>query len=193
MKRQISKMSTAALAVVLLLVPAAFGDEKPQSDNYSAVWVVTGGSAGGSSVSINIHINRYNTEQDIKTYADILSTNGPAGLRRALEKEDVGQFSPVGRVGTPLAIARKLNKGDKTIIRVVTLRNISFQELRNAGRSVDYPYTMLELVLDKNGKGTGTAVGAAKVQFNKKKNIYEIESFRHGAEYNKLLNVRTMN
>jgi len=193
MKIQISRTSTAALAIGFLLIPAAFTEEKPKPDSYSAVWVVTGGTAGGSSVSINIHIDRYNTDQDIRTYADILSTNGPAGLRRALEKEDVGQFSPVGRVGTPLSIARKLKKGDKTIIRVVTLRNLSFAELRNSGRSVDYPYTMLELVLGKDGKGTGTAIGAAKIRFDRKKNIYEIESFRHGADYNKLLNVRVEN
>ncbi len=54
----------------------------------------------------------------------------------------------------------------------------------------DYPYTMVEMTLDKNGKGAGTAIGAASIRFNKKKNIYEIESFRHGADYNKLLNVR---
>jgi hypothetical protein len=82
--------------------------------------------------------------------------------------------------------------GDKTIIRVVRARNMSFAELRNSGRSVDYPYTMLEFELDKSGTGTGTAIGAAKVRFDKKKNRYEIESFKHGAAYNKLLNVRTM-
>ena len=69
---------------------------------------------------------------------------------------------------------------------------MSFAELRNSGRSVDYPYTMLELVLDKEGKGTGTAIGAAKIRFDKKKGRYEIESFGHGADYNKLLNVQTM-
>ncbi len=76
------------------------------------------------------------------------------------------------------------------MVRVLTLRDITFQELRNNGRSVDYPYTMLELRLDKNGNGTGAAIRAAKISFNKKKNNYEIESFGHGEAYNKLLNVR---
>jgi hypothetical protein len=182
----------AALAAGLLLVPAGFGQDKPKSDNYTAVWVVTGGGAGGSSVSINVHVDRYNTDEEIKSYAELLMKSGPDGLRRALEKEDVGQYSPVGRVGTPLAIARRLAKGEKTVIRMLTIRNQSFAELRNSGRSVDYPYTMLDLVLDKDGKGSGTAIGAAKIRFDKKKNRYEIESFQHGAAYNKLLNVQVV-
>ena len=175
-----------------LLPGAAFGQGEPVPEHYSAVWAVTGGSAGGTTVPIDIRISRYNKNDEIIQYATLLANSGPAGLRSALEKEDVGQFSPVGKVGTPLAVARKLVNGDKTEIRVVTLRFMSFAELRNGGRSVDYPYTMLDLVVDKDGKGTGTAIGAAKIRFDKKKNIYEIESFRHGADYNKLLNVRLM-
>jgi hypothetical protein len=30
------------------------------------------------------------------------------------------------------------------------------------------------------GKGSGTAIGAAKIRFDMKKNIYEIETFGHG-------------
>jgi hypothetical protein len=115
-----------------------------------------------------------------------------SALRGRLEKEEVGQLSPVGSVGTPIAVARRLRNGDKTIIRVVTTRHRSFAELRNSGRSVDYPYAMLELVPDKEGKGTGPAIGAAKIRFDKKKNRYEVESFGQGANYNRLLNVRTM-
>lgn len=192
MSKQLKVIVGTALATGLLLNPKAFGQEKPKPDHYSAVWAIVGGGAGGSTVSIDIRINRYNTEEDIKNYAELLKDSGPQALRRKLEKEDVGQLSPVGSVGAPIAIARRLESGDKTTIRVLTARNMSFAELRNSGRSVDYPYTMLEFVIDKNGTGTGTAIGAAKVRFDKKKNQYEIESFKHGATYNKLLNVRTM-
>lgn len=192
MRKQMTSIGAAVLTAGLLTVPIALGQEKPEPDHYSAVWAVVGGGAGGSTVSIDIRINKYNTAEDIKHYAEILKNSGPDALRRRLEDEDVGQFSPVGSVGTPIAIARRLGNGDKTIIRVVTARNMSFAELRNSSRSVDYPYTMLEFVLDKDGKGTGTAIGAAKIRFDKKQNRYEIESFRHGTAYNKLLNVRTM-
>jgi len=181
-----------ALSVALLMCSTALAEEKSGTDHYSGVWAVVGGGAGGSTVSFDLRVNKYNTDDDIKNYAALLADNGPDALRRALEKQDVGQLSPTGRVGTQIAIARKLRRGDKTIVRVVTARNLSFVELRYSGRSVDYPYTILELVLDKNGKGSGTAIAAAKIRFNKKKNTYEIESLQHGTAYNKLLGVQLM-
>jgi hypothetical protein len=189
MKRRITRIGVAALAAGLLLLPLALGQDKPKPEQYSAVWVVTGGGAGGSTVSMDIRISKYNTEQDIKKFADLLKEGGPDRLRGALEKEDVGQISATGRVGVPIALARKIVKGNKTIVRVLTARTLSFIELRYSGRSVDYPYTLLQLNLDEKGKGTGTAIGAAKIRFNKKKNVYEIESYQHGTAYNKLANV----
>jgi hypothetical protein len=188
MLERLTPVTAAALLAGLL----AFGQEVPKPEHYAATWAVTGGSAGGTTVQIDVRINKFNTDAEINEYAALVASKGPEGLRRALEKQDVGQFSPVGKVGTPLAIARKLVQGDQTIVRVLTIRPISFTELRNGTRSVDYPYTMLEMVLDKDGKGTGTAIGAAKISFNKKKKIHEIESFQHGAAYNKLLNVRLL-
>ena len=185
-------IGAAALAAGSLLVPMAVAQDKPEPEHYSAVWAVVGGGAGGSTTSIDIRINRYNTSEDIMRYAELLKNSGQDSLRRKLEDEDVGQLSPVGSVGTPIAIARKLRHGDKTIIRVLTARYMSFAELRNSGRSVDYPFTMLEFKLDKTGKGAGTVIRAAKIRFDKKKNQYEIESLGHGTAYNKLLNVRTM-
>jgi hypothetical protein len=190
MRRKVIRRSLVWLAGGLLSVGAFGQNGEPGSEQYSATWIVTGGSAGGTSVPIDIHITRYNTNAEIEEYASLLAKSGPAALRSALEKQDVGQFSPVGKVGTPLCVARKLTDGNTTEIRVLTLRNISFHELRNNGRSVDYPYTMLDMKLDKDGNGTGAAIRAAKISFNKKKGNYEIESFGHGEAYNKLANVR---
>ena len=190
MTRQMIRFVAAAVASGWLLIPAVFAQEKPKPEQYSFVWMLTGGAGGGSSMSLDLHINKYNTEDDIKKFADTLVEGGPDRLRRALEKEDVGQLSPTGRVGTPVAIARKLVKANKTIIRAVTARNLPFLELRYSGRSVDYPFTIIELDLNEKGEGTGTAIAAAKITFNKKKNLYEIESYQHGTAYNKLMNVR---
>jgi len=180
----------AVLAVGLILYSAAFGEDKPKPEQFSAVWAVVGGSAGGKTVPIDIRINRYATDEEIKNFADILVEGGQGRLREALEKEDVGQLSATGQVGIPIAIARKSVQGDKTIIRIVTARTLSFAELRYSGRSVDYPFTILQLEVDREGKGAGTAIGAASIKFNKKKNTYVVESFQHGTAYNKLINVK---
>jgi hypothetical protein len=193
MKRQMTRMAVAALAAGIMLFPKSFGQEKPKSDRYSAVWAVAGGSVGGATVSIDIRIDKYNTDEDIKKYAALLVESGTDRLRKELEKVDIGQLSPVGRLGVPIAIARKLAAGKKTIIRIVTARDLGFIELRYSGRSIDYPYTILQLEIDANGNGTGTAIAAAKIRFNKKKKTYEIESYEHGTAYNRLLNVQRLN
>jgi hypothetical protein len=190
MRKQVNCIALAALAAGLLLLPALSGQNK--SEQYSGVLQMTGGAAGGASRSIDIWINKYNTDEDIKGYATLLVEGGPDKLRRALEKEDVGQIAPVGRTGIALAVARKFVNGNKTIIRVVTARDMSFLELRYNGRSTDYPYTIVQLELDQNGKGTGSLIAAAKISFNKKKNTYEIESYQHGTAYNRIANVRRM-
>lgn len=192
MTKQFTRIALFAVAAGLLLLPASSGQEKPKPEHYAATWAVVGGTAGGSTVQLDIRINRYNTDEDIMKFAELLKEGGPDALRRALEKEDVGQLSPTMRVGTPIAVARKLQSGNKTIVRVVTARNLPFLELRYSGRSVDYPFTIIQLDLDEKGKGTGTGIAAAKIRFNKKKNTYEIESLQHGTAYNKLLNVYRM-
>ena len=189
---RLMRIAVAALASGLLLFPTAFGQEVPAPEHYSAVWAVVGGTAGGGTVPINIVVNRYNTDADIENLAAVLKDAGPDALRRALEKENVGQLSPAGRVGVPIAIARKLTDGNKTVIRIVTARNLSFVELRYSGRSVDYPFTILQLELDETGKGTGTAIAFAKIRFNKKANTYEIQSLEQGTAVNRLLNVQVM-
>ena len=99
-------------------------------------------------------------------FAALLKEKDQNALRRALEDEDVGQISPTGRVGTPIAIARKLKSGNQTIVRAITARNLPFLELRYDGRSTDDPFTIVQLDLNEQGKGTGTGIAAASSRFN---------------------------
>lgn len=190
MRKEVVGLTVAVLAAGLLLITPTIAQDK--TERYTGVLQIVGGTGGGSSVSLDIWINKYNTDAEIKAYADILVEGGPDKLLRALEKEDVGQIAPTARTGLPLAIARKFANGDKTIIRVVTTRDPSFLELRYNGRSRDYPYTILQMELDQSGKGIGSVIGAAKIRFDKKKNTYEIESYQHGTANNRLVNVRRL-
>jgi len=189
-----SRIACVAIAAVAagLLVLTAFSKDERQYEQYSAVWARTGSPAGGATVLVDIRIDKYTTDDEMKGYATLLVEGGEDKLVRALEKLDVGQISPSGRLGIPLAIARKFINGDKTIIRLATTRDMGFLELRRSGRSVDYPYTIIQLELDQKGNGMGSAICAAKVKFNKKNQTYEIESLQHGSDYNKIMNVRKL-
>jgi hypothetical protein len=56
-------------------------------------------------------------------------------------------------------------------------RYMSFAEVRNQPRTVDYPFTLIEIHLDKEGKGQGKMAYATKITFDKKKNTVELENY----------------
>jgi len=50
-------------------------------------------------------------------------------------------------------------------------------EARNQPRTMDYPFTLIEIHLDKDGKGEGKASVATKISFDKDKNQLELENY----------------
>ena len=72
-------------------------------------------------------------------------------------------------------------------MRAVIDRPIQMFEVMRSLRSEDYPYGMVELVLDDKGKGEGSLIAAAKIEFNKEGAV-EIENL--GTRPFRLMNVR---
>ena len=56
-------------------------------------------------------------------------------------------------------------------------RYMTFQEVRNQARTVDYPFTLIEIHLNKDGEGQGKLAYATKISFDKKKNTVELENY----------------
>ena len=54
---------------------------------------------------------------------------------------------------------------------------MSFWELYNRPRSVDYEFTVAEIRLGPDGKGTGELVPAAKITWNQDRHTFEVENF----------------
>jgi hypothetical protein len=52
-------------------------------------------------------------------------------------------------------------------IVLATDRYVSMWEARNNPRTMDYPFTLLEIRLDKNGEGVGKASIATKISFDR--------------------------
>jgi hypothetical protein len=188
MKVKLSRIPLFVLVIFASFSLAASAQEKMAPEAYTGVAIGTGGTVGGRSVSFDFRITSYSTDQEVQNFAQLVKEKGRDALRSALEKEDKGRINLVGTTGNRIAVARKRQQGEKTIITIVTARQMSFGELYNSGRSVDYPFGFLQLTLDATGKGTGQIMAAAKIRFNKKSGQYEIESF--GNQYIKATNVR---
>jgi hypothetical protein len=56
-------------------------------------------------------------------------------------------------------------------------RYMSFLEIRNRPRTYDYPFTIIEIHLKRDGEGQGTMAYATKINFDKKKNQVELENY----------------
>ncbi len=188
MKMQVSRITVLIVAVLVSFSYATFGQEKPVPDAYTGVAIGTGGSVGGKTLLFDFRITSYTTDEEVQKFAQLLKEKGTDALRGALEKEDKGRINIVGTTGTQIAVARKRQQGANTIITIVTARSMSFRELYNSGRSVDYPFGYLQVTLNEKGEGTGQIMAAAKIKFDKKKGQYVIESF--GNQYIKATNVR---
>jgi hypothetical protein len=98
------------------------------------------------------------------------------GLLKAVGKDKRGRM----QIGSGLS--RDINEvwvaateeGRK--ITVLSERWIGFGELRRGARSVDYPFTYIELYVEDDGKVEGSLIPAARVRFKRDKTI-EIENF----------------
>jgi len=188
MNIKLRRMLLLVLAVVVSLSPVVSAQEKMAPEAYTGVAIGTGGAFAGRSVSFDFRITSYTTDEELASFAQLVKDKGQDALTDTLWKQDKGRINLVGTTGNDIAVARKRQVGDKTIITIVTVRKMSFGELYNSGLSTDYPFGYLQVTLDATGKGTGQIMAAAKISFNKKSGQYEIESF--GNQYIKATNVR---
>ena len=165
-------------AVATLLVQSAESekDKKKKGETYTATAMVTSGAAGGSMVSLTIYINSYTSDEEVLQLAQTLKDKGPDALAKALDKTERGRLAPVGRVGNDINVSRTFQTEKGRVIRLLMNRPIGFVELRRSGRSTDYEFSLIELLVDEKGKGEGVALAAAKIKFNKE-NQLEVENY----------------
>lgn len=130
--------------------------------------------------SIDIVIERWSTEEEVQKLQGVLVEKGGDNLLPTLQKikPRCGYARTSNSLGWDLQFARETAMSDGTRKIVVgTDRPMSMWELRNAGRSTDYEFSLAEIRLPADGKGQGKAIPRAKLSFNKDKNTLEIENY----------------
>jgi hypothetical protein len=121
------------------------------------------GRTGASQVDINI--DRWSSDAEHETLMAVFKKDGPEALLSALQKA-----RPVGTIRTPDSLAYDLHyarqvpadEGGRRIV-LATDRPIGFWEAANRPRSIDYPFTVVELQVDRNGEGVGKLSVATKL------------------------------
>ncbi len=147
-------------------------------EEYTGTIIGVGGLMGGVSRPFTLTIEGYTSASDASRYLQILETQGQDGLQKAISKEKLGYFAVSGQIGRNLNCVRETAADGGRRITVLFERWLNMFEVRYGTRSEDYPFTYIELFIDKNGKGEGTLIPAARVYFDKKnQNQLNVENF----------------
>jgi hypothetical protein len=183
--------ATAAVAAALGVPSLASADEPQAAFHALAVNMSNVGPTG--AVPIDITIERWTTEEERTTLRTALAEKGKDSLMDALRKlKRAGSIrASSGGLGWDVQYARKhdLPSGGYRVV-VATDRPMSFYERLNHPITADYEYLVAEMHIGPDGKGQGTLVPMAKVEYDKSEGVIEIENY--ASEPVRLTEVRDM-
>lgn len=184
-----------AICVVALALPAASANptDSPKSglfqgrstsrvrdgkEVYTGTIVFIGGRLSGRSTTFALTIDDATSDAEADRFLQVLKSKDQDGLLDAIRKERKGTLQIGSEIGQDLNIVRieEGEEGGRKITAVLS-RWMRFAELRAGSRTVDYPFSYLELVVDPKGKGAGTFIPLARIDFKEKRNEVEVENF----------------
>jgi hypothetical protein len=137
---------------------------------------------------MDIRITRWATEAERDALVTTAVEKGPEALLRQLQKMPKhGRMNIPGwtgpdphnaRLGWDLRYAANTptDDGGQRIV-IATDRYIGAWEAREQARTIDYPFTLIEIRLDDSGKGVGKMSVATKIEFDKKKKQMILENY----------------
>jgi hypothetical protein len=155
-------------------------------------WAVNmSNTATGANGIVEIRITQWSTAAERQALIGTFLDKGQDKLLDALQDVKAhgrirlpgamgpGRASSQASLGNDLRYAwhTKLPDGGDRIV-IGTDRYISFQEQANQPRTIDYPFTFIQIQLPKGGgEGEGKLAYATKLSFDKKKNAVEMENY----------------
>ena len=175
MKR--NKFTWAAVLLTLLAV-GAYAQTNQQPERFTANAVSTSPQYGTGQQIVEITIDRWSPNAERERLVTALQAKGPDELLKQLQKN-----RPVGRIRTPDSLGYDLRYAAQTplpeggrMVVIATDRPIGFWEATQRPRSIDYPFTVIQMKLDRDGKGTGTMSYATRIVAHEN-NVIELEDF----------------
>ncbi len=119
---------------------------------------------GVTTDTFDIRLDGLTNESDLVGYAALAQKRGASALHDQLSSKELGRFR-VGRdLGLPIALAQEATEDGLRRLLLVIERPISYRELRNGGRALEYPYLVIELRFDADGQGDGALYPLSKLR-----------------------------
>jgi hypothetical protein len=139
---------------------------------------------------VEMVVERWSTDAERDRLMKALMEKGPEKLLDTLQDlPRVGYIRTPNSIGYDLHYARKapLPDGGERVV-LMTDRYISFWEAANRPRTIDYPFTVIELHINRDGMGEGKMSIATKITMDKDHGQIVLENY--GTQPVRLQNVR---
>ena len=169
--------SVAALLAFFAATPAM--QTRGEPERFTALAVNMGAPVRWKSLSVEIAVTRWSTDAERDQLFAVLAEKGPDKLVDTLQKmRRTGYIRTPDSIGYDLHFARKMRgeDGGERVI-VATDRYIGFWEAANRPRTIDYPFTVIELHIGPNGEGEGKMSLFTKITLDKKSNSIVLEDY----------------
>jgi hypothetical protein len=169
-------VAAPGLAAILTFASASFSQTTGTPERYTANAINMNISAAGP---IEIVVDRWSTDAQRDKLMAVMLSGGPEKLLDTLQDMPrMGYFRAPGNLGWDIHFARKvpLPEGGERVV-LVTDRRIGFREAVAQPRSIDYPFTVIELRLNRDGEGEGKMSIATKIVTETSHNIITLENY----------------
>jgi len=168
-------VAAALVLVTQVVLPQTSGT--PERFTAVAVNMGTPGRAGATKV--DIVVNRWSTTVERDRLLAVLFEKGPDKLLDTLTSlPRVGYFRTPNSIGYDLHFAQRTpmpDGGERVVL--ATDRHITFWEAVNRPRSIDYPFTVIELHINGDGVGEGKMSLATKITAEQESKLIVLENY----------------
>lgn len=178
------------LAGTLAFPAPVFARSQPPGPERFEGRIANAGTFGNVGTNFfTIQVDEYTSDEEFIEFMEILAGGGPRRLEDAFLKSRKGRIV-IDSMGYDIALVRSTPTESGRVVRAFTVRHLGFDESVRRARSREYPFGMIELRLNHNGRGDGVLVVAARLQLNADRRL-EVETFREtfGTPAFRLMNV----
>jgi len=156
--------------------PGVTAQTSGEREEFNAIAIMNN-NLGTAAGRVIMRVNRWSTEAERGQLARALLKSGPDALLEVLRDQ-----RSVGTIRTPDSLAYDLRYAHQEpgedggrVIVLATDRPIGFWEAVNRPRTVDYPFTVIQMQMDRDREGKGTLSLFTKIRA--RGNVIELEDF----------------
>jgi hypothetical protein len=174
-----ARAASGAAAALALTTIVAGAQTHGTPERFTALAVNFDSPSGGAAGTVEFVVDRWSTDAERDKLMTALMEKGPEKLLDVLQNiPRVGYIRTPNSVGYDLRYARRVpgeDGGER--ISLVTDRPITFWEASNRPRSIDYPFTVIELRIGPDGKGEGKLSIATKITADSDNKTIVLENY----------------